>query len=369
MIIIMCLNPIKIFVDTPLGKVSHDVPCGHCLECAKDKQNEYCIRTWYESKKWSTGWFFTLTYSDDNVPTHIGCKCDYQTGEVYEENFLFHDLDSSDIQNWKKRCRRFWDYHYGDVPKFSFLICGEYGPRTHRPHYHGLIFGLTKVQFVHMMHDWQVHHGFTQWSALKWDKIHEASRYVSKYLCKADCFEFADVRYGECPKPRKIVSPYYGFPRPCDLENKDLPYVKEFQSMRNWYNCLDLLPSDDLPSFEDYCRILPLAVNRLTMIYNGYKYKLPRYYVTKFFYEKMPDGSRKKNELRSLVCRYLRIVHERDLLAELEQYYLQQADLPDSYVSPWDFISLKEKSDLLLDADKENSLYCKSASFFAHSFF
>lgn len=60
--------------------------------------------------------FITLTYSDEHMP----------------EN---RSLNKREFQLFTKRLRKTLDR------KIQFLACGEYGPKTFRPHYHALIFG------------------------------------------------------------------------------------------------------------------------------------------------------------------------------------------------------------------------------------
>lgn len=57
-------------------------------------------------------------------------------------------LSKSDVQKFFKRLRRYIEYDkerlLSDLPseerKFRYYVCGEYGPTTLRPHYHGIIF-------------------------------------------------------------------------------------------------------------------------------------------------------------------------------------------------------------------------------------
>lgn len=61
-------------------------------------------------------WFATFTYSDGNLPSRGA-------------------LQHRDWQLFAKRARR-------RLGPFRYLMCGEYGEKTHRPHYHALLFGL-----------------------------------------------------------------------------------------------------------------------------------------------------------------------------------------------------------------------------------
>ena len=46
------------------------VPCGHCIECLRSKQNEWFVRLFTEFKD-SECQFFTLTYRNDALPYNV----------------------------------------------------------------------------------------------------------------------------------------------------------------------------------------------------------------------------------------------------------------------------------------------------------
>lgn len=70
-------------------------------------------------------WFFTLTYSDECVP--------------FDETISFPVVRKRDIQLFMKRLRKRFS-SYGIT--IRFFLCSEYGPKTLRPHYHGILFGI-----------------------------------------------------------------------------------------------------------------------------------------------------------------------------------------------------------------------------------
>lgn len=96
-----------------------EIPCGHCLGCRLDKSNEWATRIEMEMKNHKKNIFITLTYSNENVPK--------------AKNHL--TLCKRDVQLFIKRLRKHTN------KKLSYFLCGEYGPKTHRPHYHAIIFG------------------------------------------------------------------------------------------------------------------------------------------------------------------------------------------------------------------------------------
>lgn len=141
------------------------VPCGKCFVCLQKKSTDWSTRLSKEIHTSLITFFCTLTYNDDNVPlTSLGNKT----------------LRKRDIQLFNKRLRIKFKRLY-DI-KYRFFICGEYGPRTCRPHYHGLFFFNSKVSsntFRRLCEDcWS--NGFIQ--VEKADA--NASNYVSKYVTK-----------------------------------------------------------------------------------------------------------------------------------------------------------------------------------------
>lgn len=97
-------------------------PCGQCLACRINRRRVWTLRLMLENEYHAQSCFVTLTYSDESLPyTLDGQPC----------------LCKRDSQLFLKRLRkRFPDR------KIRFYLVGEYGTRTHRPHYHALLFGV-----------------------------------------------------------------------------------------------------------------------------------------------------------------------------------------------------------------------------------
>ena len=119
------------------------IPCGQCVECrlnhARDKANQMILeKAMYPEEEC---WFITLTYSDENIPFHKTCNVD--TGEIKEGV----SLDKSDAQKFIKRLRDNYQRKYNVPPGYiRYVLVGEYGSNTHRPHYHAIIYGLPLDQ-------------------------------------------------------------------------------------------------------------------------------------------------------------------------------------------------------------------------------
>lgn len=91
------------------------LPCGGCVGCRVERSRKWAVRCMHEASLHKESCFITLTYDEEHLP----------------------DDGSLSVREWQlfaKRLRK----KLGD---FRFYMCGEYGSRNWRPHYHALIFG------------------------------------------------------------------------------------------------------------------------------------------------------------------------------------------------------------------------------------
>lgn len=167
----MCLYPIHLKGVDAFGiDCMQTVPCGKCVECLKDRQNAWKIRLCEEYKDHLFCYFFTLTYNDSSVPF-----------EFDDDGVRRLTLRKSDVQLWLKRNRMYFSRRLHKELDFKYFICGEYGPNTGRPHYHGIVFTeLSPSLFARFMSDWSSIYGFVNWSNVaKKKEVQDRSRIMS----------------------------------------------------------------------------------------------------------------------------------------------------------------------------------------------
>lgn len=107
----------KVLDTLPDGWRTVSIPCGKCWACLKTKSLDVTVRAVAESRMHDFSSFITLTVDDEHLPS------------VFP-----HGLDHRPWQLFAKRLRK-------SIGSFSFLMCGEYGSQTLRPHYHAILFG------------------------------------------------------------------------------------------------------------------------------------------------------------------------------------------------------------------------------------
>lgn len=225
-----CLHPVRIW-SKHLRKEMY-VPCRKCLACLNAKRYDYENKIVDEVKHHRFSHFVTLTYDEDCVPTlervpdhrsdtSFLYNCFYPVSPVkkssqslksYNRMLLDYDVpelhtfdvtdmivrddwndfdvkfvqshpripvgNKRDIQLFIKRLRKYAQEKFQTTLRFFFVL--EYGPRTFRPHYHGLIFHDSPefaTGFRKALHQtWTL--GFVNTSLARKD----CPSYVAKYI-------------------------------------------------------------------------------------------------------------------------------------------------------------------------------------------
>jgi hypothetical protein len=99
------------------------VPCSKCPPCKKRRTSGWSFRLIKEGERSQSALFVTLTYNTEVVP-------------ITKNGFM--NLDKADVQKFMKRLRKLSN------EKLKYYVCGEYGTKRMRPHYHLIIFNADK---------------------------------------------------------------------------------------------------------------------------------------------------------------------------------------------------------------------------------
>lgn len=99
------------------------LPCNNCIGCKIQRSQEWATRCLHESQQHESNCFLTLTIAPENMALIAPGG----------------SLSLSVHQKFMKRLRATLG------AKISFYMCGEYGEKLSRPHYHYLIFGYDFV--------------------------------------------------------------------------------------------------------------------------------------------------------------------------------------------------------------------------------
>lgn len=161
-----------------------EIPCGHCIGCRLEYSRQWANRLMLEASLYDSNYFVTLTYDNENLPENY--YGDPSSGVPIRNSTLV----LRDVQLFLKRLRKAIE-----PEKIRFYLCGEYGTKTMRPHYHAIIFGLhlpvDDLTVYKRSYNNDIYYnsdllsrvwrkGFVVVSAVNWNTCAYVSRYVTK---------------------------------------------------------------------------------------------------------------------------------------------------------------------------------------------
>lgn len=176
--------------DGALGMPTQMLPCGVCIGCRLNRARQWAIRGYHESMFFKSNLFVTLTYRDDNNIS----------------------LNYSDFQSFLKRLRK----KFGNGIKF--LMCGEYGDKFGRPHFHAIFFGLSlddmvryrKTDCGHVLYKSEMlnkiwRHGYCIIGHVTYDSISYVARYITKKVYGKSADDYYTIYDLDTREPIKLV--------------------------------------------------------------------------------------------------------------------------------------------------------------------
>lgn len=110
-----------------LLKYSMRLPCGRCSHCRLKRSREWAIRCMHEAS------LYVPTVSNPDGRGNCFITLTYNTPHLPE----FNSLRKRDFQLFMKRLRK----RFGSG--IRYYMCGEYGGKYGRPHYHALLFNFN----------------------------------------------------------------------------------------------------------------------------------------------------------------------------------------------------------------------------------
>lgn len=231
------------------------IPCGKCYSCRMDMQESAVNRMFCAWKSHDVSAFVTFTYDDQHLP--------------FKEGFREPTLSKDDVRKYLDNIR-----HKLKCVDFEYYLCGEYGDKFNRPHYHAIFFGL----------DYQYHEQFfiDSWSkgSVKVLPVNSSAfRYVAKYMAKGISSEKKDKDYydfGLIPPFRKMsrglgVRVYLQHLEEIDRNGYFIFYGKKISVNRYYFNKLIHYSPESIHnrerniSFYDHLNSYEASVNGLSV--------------------------------------------------------------------------------------------------------
>lgn len=296
-------NP-KARFESGFDSLNLEVPCGACLGCATDQQNEWMLRAYYQYKKYKQNGgfcvFITLTYNDESLP------------KFYDKfhNKTFSCFDKKHLDTWLNSIRKVYERKgitNNNSLGVSYLICSEFGDvrNTCRPHYHALLF----LPCIHLFRYSDIlsrikrlwKYGFADYSSHGAIVNSEmAVKYVCKYISKDVAFhENVDIRNYinfisnpdnyEMLEQCSVDDPFRNKMSLFDLQKSLLKEFKRYSQRHFQSKGFGLLMLDELKSYSENRMFEVLQTGLSTpgsVLSTGqhYYYKIPSYIKKKILY-------------------------------------------------------------------------------------
>ena len=178
----------------------------------------------YFSRLSLDSFFYTRSLKEDTIEFRQERKCLQDTYLDIPENerpsLLVPTVSYEDVNTWIRYCRKYFDRHVRSVPfrnkrvspylkdlefknihgvnscypncaytpSFKYFITSEYGPQTLRPHYHGVMMGVTEEMFRDVfLPYWRDKYGSGSKRSVKfsvYDSEKGGALYIAKYCTK-----------------------------------------------------------------------------------------------------------------------------------------------------------------------------------------
>lgn len=223
-----CLHPYRRYWNDVLTGEERwcDCPCGKCIACLHNRQDEWSIRAMETSAAQPYMVYDTLTFSNAFVnwsdtsqlgPEYVSTASRRIIDRFYKNGYVpFVERDC--VKDWLKRGREnYCNDHGGERLKLKYLIFQEYGPRSSRPHFHLLMWGIKPSDYyTYFGKPWVDKFGWHKMSGFSRPKSLDAmkkqsqdfsciARYISKYCSKGQ-LESPLVLDGIQPPPVRFIS-------------------------------------------------------------------------------------------------------------------------------------------------------------------
>lgn len=178
------MNPNYLRTNVAQGRIGkyecQEIPCGKCYACRLNYSAEWATRIMLEKEYYKDYecWFITLTYDDNHLV--IPDTFEYN-GQTFRNDGTWNGtLVKNDIQKFIKRIRR--KYPNNNI---KYYLCGEYGSRNLRPHYHIIILGLP-IPISDL---------YEPYIDPKFHKEHYKSHYIDKIWGKSQLNDVSQVEW------------------------------------------------------------------------------------------------------------------------------------------------------------------------------
>lgn len=169
------------------------IPCGKCQGCRTAERKAWATRIELECKNYKNNYFITLTYNDENLVIPEEIKTEKRTYENEYDEWK-GTLVKKDVQQFIKSLRTYFKREFNH-DGMKFYLCGEYGEKGERPHYHAILMNCPEIELTPIGTNIKKHcyytneriekiwgKGFINIGKVTWESISYVAGYVNKKL-------------------------------------------------------------------------------------------------------------------------------------------------------------------------------------------
>lgn len=193
--------------------------CQKCEICRIEKSKDWATKGYCEGETWKNKCFVTLTYNGENLPSDR--KLRRSDIQKFWKDLRYHlykktkktSKNKVDLELERNHMEEIYSNELEDVfgansrrknrYPVRYINCGEYGPKTKRPHYHAVIFNFKPFDMRRLMRDRRGYWVYTSNKLNKiWDKGYVIVEHANYTTC-AYVARYTTKKYDRTPEEQE----------------------------------------------------------------------------------------------------------------------------------------------------------------------
>lgn len=250
-----------------------NLACGQCVGCRLERSRQWAVRCTHEKQFHEESAFLTLTIRDADMAP--GGSLDHRDIQLFLKKLRRHTVRalprskiprSARVSAFKNQTPR-WDYSKVRgkirINYLRYYMCGEYGPRTDRAHYHMILYGTDFKD--------KRHHTVSRSNTR--DNIY-TSKTLDKIWGKGDCY-IGEVTFESAAYVARYIMKKVNGPKQQQHYERIDALTGEIFKRQPEYTRMSLKPGIGKKWIDKYeSDVYPEG----TVLARGHKSKSPKYY-------------------------------------------------------------------------------------------
>ncbi len=182
------------------GESVVNIPCRKCIGCQEGQKRDWSVRCFHEALMHSHHWTDPDTKITTEIPNSSIVTLTYNDEHLPADGCLHHE----DFQRFMKRLRKRRS-DQADTRPVRYFMCGEYGGKSLRSHFHAIIFGESFDDRYSVVEGNKTHQMSYELDSL-WTQSSHGRPPSNMGRATVDSFSFAGAAYVAGYVAKKITS-------------------------------------------------------------------------------------------------------------------------------------------------------------------